>query len=317
MGAAHGIDPTGACTLEQQNKNVAINDDGRVAVVWKTITPTGGDPITGWTHNVLADDGGWGTATFSGNYPFQAWPNKPGIAIDPSGNVVLAFRIFSSDYVLATRRFTASTQSWGTLAYGDPYSANFWPQVHALADGIIMTVGSAYNFGNGRSSVFARRSDFSGGVTEPGLSFELPNTPTDISVSPRNGRWVTFRTSTFVGISGVNNAGWETYSSFVNDANAVDPLITGTEPDANGERALLVYQRLGELRYAVIRQQMFGGGFDSATVRTIPSGSFSAHDVRLEYDIPGRHGILVWLTDDPSNVRIFATDYHILPPMVP
>ena len=64
-------------------------------------------------------------------------------------------------------------------------------------------------------------------------------------------------------------------------------------------------------------QQMFGGGFDSATVRTIPSGSFSAHDVRLEYDIPGRHGILVWLTDDPSNVRIFATDYHILPPMVP
>ena len=320
-GSVRNVNTTGNCTLNQQDVNIAVNDAGSIAVMWRGITPTGGDPYVDMVLSVKPADGSFGPVTNSSLYSFETYKQIPGIAMDSAGNVEASYYSFTGgDYELRTRSYSATTATWGSLTSADSASSGY-ARLHVDADDHFVYAFDRFDFPTSKAHMVMETRD-AGGALSSMLDATLTSSASSIHLTTLTRAWTTWRTSEGrigIGAHFEDPDEWLYLANFVTDANSADPVIATLHGLGTSEtRGLVVWQSDEDIHWtsaAAEGSAPFVNLIAATKINTFPTGGTIAGNPRIVYDVPGLHGILMWTWGDAAELRV--TEFHRRPPATP
>jgi|GEM_PF-4147053 len=321
-GSLRPLNTSGQCSLSRQDVNVAVNDAGAAAIAWRGLQGTTGDPSKGMVHSYKPVGTAVGVPAFSVTYPFSTYTARPAIAMNEAGDTQLSFPNFNGgDPALNRTTYAASGASWATATEISLRSASL---VHAGVDSSDYFLTTYQRLVPGptfddhlivENEQFGGTPSRSGYVDEQGPTASTP----ELFQSVQNAPWVAWKRGDNIGVTGYfeMEARFEANTSFINSPHAENVVIVGVEGAAGSEtQAIVAYESQSEIRWALAKVNEYFIR-DPDTIGTLDSGDAEAHDPRIAYDIPGRHGILLWTQVDADGTQLNVTDFHRRPPSTP
>lgn len=317
----HAPTTTDVCTITDQNKNVAVNDAGAIALMWRASSATSGDSIVGWNQNVKPATQAFGAATFSVTYHAVSYTDMPGIAIDSHGNVESIYSSWSDDSVFRQRSYTAETATWGPLTSPRISGSGSPPRLGVNEDDVFTFAVNGYSFPDAQPTIVADSAEF-GGANPTAVANVLLGSGSvghDLFLSTSHDAWLTWKNGDELGVAGYfpTEDRWADNSSFAAEPGLAEPVIVGVDGVAGSEsRAIVLWLVDGAMRWASAYVSDYFIR-DAAPVETVPTDGAPAVSARIAYDVPGRHGIILWGSDAADGVELRATEFHRTPPVLP
>lgn len=297
-----------ACSLREQDKNLAINDRGAIAVIWRSTGSTGSFAET-WTHTVKPAGESFLPAVDEPNGEGDLEPDAmPGVAIDPDGNVMITFLRDDTGYSeIKTREFSGSSGNWLSLKTVTVGGAPPWLDVDASGNFVFSYHPYIEGYGN---NFYVRVFPFLG--SDPDPLFYDDSAPQPF-VQTRGNTWVVW--SSGFGLRTNAGAAWDMRDDVV-EVGAL-PVLVDLEPTANARnRALVAWEDDGKLEWALVNETNEDVLIDidpEAGPFVLPTLGTAAREVRLVYDSSSRHGVAVWLEELAGETVLTTSQFFMQP----